>query len=228
MRALLLTFLLMLPFHGQAMGDERLFSSGSVDIDLTRIGPESIVEWDGDWWFGGDYNKMVVRSRGEVGRQLHAHQLQLLYSRYISHFWDVRIGMRYDHKALSGWLGVVGLDGLAPYGIETGFSLYLGGRQSLAGEIELAWPLQLTQQWVVEPYTDIGWSGREFTAADVGVGINLINAGLIFRYEFHRHIATYIDIYYATHTGSTRSLKRMAGEDVERAGVKIGLRLFNW
>ncbi|NWF35427.1 copper resistance protein B [Mariprofundus sp. KV] len=218
----------MLPFHAQAMGDRQLFSSGSVDVDLTRLGSEIMVEWDGNWWLGSDYNKMVIRSRGEVGRQLHAHQAQLLYSRYISHFWDARIGMRYDQKPLPGWLGVAAVDGLAPYGIETGFSLYLGGKQALTGEIELAWPLQLTQKWVLEPYADISWSGREYIAADAGAGINLINAGLIFRYEFNRHIATYIDVYYATHTGSTRSLKRVAGEDVERGGVKIGLRLFNW
>lgn len=228
MRCLMLMLVLLLATPSMAADDAALFSSGAIDIDGSRISGLTHYGWDGAWRIGDDYNKLVVRSRGEGASMLETHSAQLLYSRYISHFWDLQFGVRYDHKPHARWRGVVALEGLAPFGVESLMSFYVGDHEQLAGEVEFAWPLQLTQKLVAEPYLNGEWSVRRNLQEQRGAGVGVIEPGLILRCEFNRHVALYVDLYAAVHVGTTRSLLRSTGERVGQRGVRAGVRLFNW
>ncbi len=228
MRYLMLIILSFMATPAWSAGSSQLFSSGSIDLDATRVGGATNYGWGGYWHIGGDYNKLAIRSRGEGGQKLEAGEVQLLYSRYLAHFWDVQFGARYDYRPSPRWRGLIAIEGLAPYGVESSFSFYIGGDEQLAGEVELAWPLQLTQKLVAEPYLNGEWAAHRNIQEQRGVGLGVVDTGLILRYEFNRHVALYVDIYSDTHIGTTRRLLEQAGEKVTQRGVKMGLRLFNW
>lgn len=225
----LLLLLLLIPGPALAMGDNNIFHSGMADIDYGRSDGQSVITWDGDLWVGGDFDKAVIRARGErKGSSMEHNEVQLLWSHYIARFWDVRAGYRRDFKPFKRNEAVLALTGLAPYYIDTNIALYTTMQGDLRGEIELAHDLQLTQNIVAEFYIDSEWNGFSDPLRQVGSGVAQLNVGTKLRYEFNRHVALYADLYLDQTVGNTRSLMQANGEKTRRAGVRGGIRLFNF
>ncbi len=231
MKRFTLILLLLLPTPLFAMGDDALFHSGMVDIDYGRVDGQSVITWDGNFRIGGDYDKLVLRSRGDrtsgTGSLFGHNELQMLWSHYIAPFWDIRAGFRRDWKPFRRNEGVIALAGMAPYYIDTNIALYIGKGGETRGEIELAHDLQLTQNWVAELYADSEWNGFNDRARQIGSGVAQFNVGSRVRYEFNRHIAIYADLYVDQAMGRTRDILQSAGEKTRDSGVRAGIRLFN-
>lgn len=225
----ILLLLLFIPGTALAMDDTAIFHSGMADIDYSRADGQSVITWDGDLWIGGDFDKAVIRARGErKGSSMEHNEVQLLWSHYIARFWDVRAGYRHDFKPFKRNEAVLALTGLAPYYIDTNIALYATTKGDLRGEIELAHDLQLTQNIVAELYIDSEWNGFSDPLRQVGSGVAQLNIGTKLRYEFNRHVALYADLYLDQTVGNTRSLMQANGEKTRRAGVRGGIRLFNF
>src|SRR3546814_11870269 len=56
--------------------------------------------WDAEGWIGEDYNKLWLKTEGEriVDGKVEKAEVQALYSRLVSDFFDVQAGVRYDYK----------------------------------------------------------------------------------------------------------------------------------
>ncbi|MGA7616441.1 MAG: copper resistance protein B, partial [Thermoanaerobaculia bacterium] len=80
------------------MADEHNFAGILVDR-LERVdtsGPNSTA-YDLMAWYGRDYNKLVVKSEGDVfSGTLEESQTDVLWSHAIADYWDAQLGMRYD------------------------------------------------------------------------------------------------------------------------------------
>ena len=86
--------------------------------------------WDGEGWFGGDVNRLVVKSEGEgtVSHSVDDAEIQLLYSRAVSPYFDLQGGVRYDFAPNpSRTYGTIGFEGLAPFWFEVEGALFLSG-----------------------------------------------------------------------------------------------------
>lgn len=229
MKQLILLFSLLLPLSSHAAGDDAIFHSGDIELDYSRVNGENKLGWDGTWWIGGDFDKLVIRGRGErSGNKIEHNELQLLYSRYISHFWDARIGVRRDFKPMKQTELAVALVGIAPYGVDTNVAAYLDRYGDLRGELELAYDIQLAQKVVSEVYFDLEWSGYRSNLMNTGHGLNQYEAGIQFRYEPNRHFGVFIDFYTNQKVGQTRTLHYLAGEKTSASGVRSGIRVFNF
>lgn len=228
MKRLLFLLLVVTPLPAMAMDDTAWFRSTMIDVDTGRADGQTTMTWDAKLRIGGDYNKLAIRERGDrQGSITGRNELQLLWSHYLSHFWDVRLGYRHDFRPFARNEAVLALTGLAPYYVETNVALYAGRRGQLRGEIELAENLQLTQHVVSELYLDSEWNGFNDLLRQTGTGVAQFNFGTRLRYEFDRHVALYADFFVEQAMGNTRVLLRTAGERTRQAGVRVGVRLFN-
>jgi len=53
--------------------------------------------WDMQGWYGGDYNRLWFKTEGEgeQGKSPENTELQVLFSRRFSPFWDWQLGVRH-------------------------------------------------------------------------------------------------------------------------------------
>jgi copper resistance protein B len=188
---------------------------------------ENGYRWEGEAWFGGDLNRLVIKTEGAGGERsgVSDAEVQFLYSRAISPYFDLQAGLRQDFEPQPRrtWL-TVGVEGEAAYWVDTQAALFLSNKGELTGRGEAAYDFRLTQAWILQPRVEANLSAQDIPEIGVGSGLSSLEAGLRLRYEFRREFAPYIGISFDRKFGRTASLARLAGEDVEDASLVIGLR----
>ena len=56
----------------------------------------NLLVWEIDAWLGKDLNKLWIKSSGEsLDGEVEGNEIDLLYSRAISAFWDLHLGLRH-------------------------------------------------------------------------------------------------------------------------------------
>lgn len=197
------------------------FEYGDSDDGNSRL-------WDAQGWYGGDYNKLWIKTEGEgpTGESLEVAETQLLYNRTFSPFWGWQTGFRYDIRPGEEDVAyaVFGLQGLAPQWFESDVALFVSedGDASLRGEFE--YDLLLTQRLKLQPRLEFNVSAEDVPALGVGSGLSNTEAGLRLRYEIRRELAPYVGVRWERLYGDTRDMARAAGEDTSRTSLVIGLR----
>lgn len=184
--------------------------------------------WDVQTWYGGDYNKLWIKSEGEstAGGRTETADVQALYARRISPFWHLQVGVRQEARpAPSRNQGVFAIQGLAPYWFNVEASVFVGsGRTS--GRFEAEYDQLLTQRVILQPRLETNFSSSADTTRGIGRGLNDIELGLRMRYEFRREFAPYIGVTWTRKLGDTADLARQAGQDVSGAALVVGLRIW--
>ena len=145
------------------LGDSKFYSFSLFDLLEYRYnssGPDTF-NWDFVGWYGGDYNRLWIKTEGRQalsqGRRGEG-DLQLLYGRLISPFWDFQIGARALTNLGNGSLrrnartyGVIGFQGLAPGNFDVEPAIYISDRGEVSGEITVSADLYLTQRLILQP-----------------------------------------------------------------------------
>lgn len=184
--------------------------------------------WDAQAWFGGDTNKLWIKSEGEQlsGAGTEEADVQVLYARRIAPFWFLQVGARAETQpGPTRNSAVLGIQGLAPYEFDVEGTLYLR-EGDVSGRVEAEYDLLLTQRLILQPRIETGFSGASDRARGIGSGINDVQLGLRLRYEFRREIAPYIGVSWARKAGDTADLARASGQNPITRGVVVGLRLW--
>ena len=91
-------------------------------------------------WVGGDYQRFWFKTEGEYaeGGELEEAEIQGLYSRAISSFFDFQAGVRQDLAPGSRrTFGVVGVQGLAPYWFESRRGVVRQSRRRRVGAVRI-------------------------------------------------------------------------------------------
>ncbi|KGM57623.1 copper resistance protein CopB [Lysobacter arseniciresistens ZS79] len=197
---------------------------------------DRLEAWDGDhgtgqgWelqgWLGGDINRAWLRSEGErEGGETHAADIELLYGRAVSAWWDVVAGVRHDFAPgdSRSW-AAVGVQGLAPYMFETQATAYFGESGRVEAVIEVEYELLLTNRLILQPAVEATFTGRDDADRGVASGLSSSEAGLRLRYEFTRRFAPYVGLVHERSHGGTADLRRDAGEPVHDTRWVVGLR----
>ena len=184
--------------------------------------------WDAQAWFGGDYNKLWLKSQGE-GEWRGATEradIQALYARRISPYWHLQAGLRQEVRPTpSRNQGVLAVQGLAPYWFNVQASAFVGGG-SVSGRIEAAYDQRLTQRWILQPRFETNFSGSSEAVRGVGSGVNDVELGLRLRYEVRREFAPYVGINWVRKVGATADFSRAQGKDVRETALVFGLRVW--
>ncbi|HCY62211.1 MAG TPA: copper resistance protein B [Oxalobacteraceae bacterium] len=189
---------------------------------------ENARVWDVQGWYGGDYNKLWIKSEGEStpGGGTEEADVQALYARRISPFWHLQAGVRQEARpAPSRTQGVLAIQGLAPYWFNVEASVFVGsGRAS--GRFEAEYDQLLTQRLILQPRIETNFSGSADARRGIGSGLNDVELGLRLRYEFRREFAPYIGVAWTRKLGDTADLARQAGRDVSSSALVAGLRIW--
>lgn len=209
--------------HGE---DNALFHVARFQIDGTANDEGGLVTWDGLGSIGGDLEKLVVRSEGEM-QNGHVERSDVwgLYSRNVSDFWDVQAGVRQDIDPRAQTFLAVGVEGLAPYFIETGAHVFLARNGDLSARLEQSIDLLITQSIALKPHLKLDASANDAPEREIGAGLSRIEMGAQLRYELTRKFAPYIDLVYERALGNTARMIRNDGGDpgdlTLRAGVSF-------
>lgn len=183
--------------------------------------------WEASGWLGGDIHRLWLRSEGERqdGTTEHA-DVELLYGRSVSPWWDVVAGVRQDTRPRSRSWAAIGVQGLAPYKFETSATLYLGegGQVLLNGEVE--YEILLTNRLILQPLLEVELAARDEQAHGIGSGLTKAEAGLRLRYEISRRFAPYVGIGHERSLGDTADLQRSQGHRARDTRWLAGVRVW--
>jgi copper resistance protein B len=182
--------------------------------------------WDVQASYGGDVNRFLVKSEGEGtrGEGVEAAELQALYSRAVSPYFNLHAGVRQDFQPYDRTYLTVGTEGLAPYWFDVEGALFLSTKGEVLARAEGTYDLRLTQKLILQPRAELNFAAQDSRATRTGSGLSNAELGLRLRYEFRREFAPYIGVSYDRRFGKTADYARAAGEDAEVTSFVVGLR----
>ncbi|MBZ6379935.1 hypothetical protein B5C34_13980 [Pacificimonas flava] len=191
-----------------------------------RIGEEEAYLWDVQAWYGGDLDRLMLKSEGEGSwnGELESAEVQALWSHAIGPFFDLQLGARYDAAPRDRTYAVAGVQGLAPYMFEVDAALFLSDSGDLTGRVEAEYDQRLTQRLVLQPRLEANLAAQNVPELGIGAGLSSVEAGLRLRYELAREFAPYIGVGYEARLGETADLARQEGEDPSGFVGLVGLR----
>jgi copper resistance protein B len=184
--------------------------------------------WDAEAWYGGDYNKLWVKTEGERidGATLNA-SADLLFDRVIARWWDAQAGLRQDFGKgpARTWIAL-GLQGLAPYWLDVETTLYIGEEGRVAARLKADYDLLITQRLILQPYAEANFYSKSDPRRQIGSGLSDLELSLRLRYEVRRELAPYVGVGWFKRFGDTAELARSAGEGSDELELIAGLRIW--
>lgn len=195
-RHILLISAFVAPVPGAAE-DASIFSFVQLDRLEYQEHEEEWI-WDMQGWIGGDQRKFWWKTEGEIDGD--DAEIQMLYSRAISPFWDVQLGLRHNiepHPAEN--FAVIGIQGLAPQWFEIDLAAFVGEDGDMSARLEVEYDLLLTQRLILQPRL-------EFDTESESTGVDLR-----LRYEIKREIAPYVGVSWNNTSGRKDYVSLVAG-----------------
>ena len=204
----------------------RTFHAVHLQVDGAGNDKGGLVNWEGHGWIGGDRDKLVIKTEGEMqnGHVEHS-KLWGMWSRNISDFWDMQIGIRQDFDPRPTSALAFGFQGMLPQFIETDIHSFVSSRGDVSARLEQSIDLAITQRLILEPHVKMDIYASDVPELGLGSGISKIEIGTQMRYEITRKFAPYLDLVYETATGNTARIKRNNGQDPDDLTLRVGLRL---
>lgn len=203
---------------------------GKLMVDRAEVqaadGEETGV-WDINAWYGGDLNKVWLKTEGEYdfdAGDFDDAEVQLLWSHAVSRYFDLQTGLRYDLEPEGLAHAVLGVQGLAPYWFEVDAAAFLSEEGDLTASVEAEYELLLTNRLILQPRVEAAFSAQASDNRELGTGLTRLQAGLRLRYEFTREFAPYVGIEQHTAFGGTADRMEAKGGEADETRFMIGLR----
>lgn len=184
-------------------------------------------KWDLQGWYGGDYNKIWLKSEGEgaVGEHPEEAEVQALYSRSIDPWFNLQAGIRHDFRPDPQRTHlVVGIQGLAPYWFEVDGQLFLSNKGEVTARFEAEYDQRITNRLILQPTVEFNLSAQDVPRIGIGSGLSGGEIGARLRYEFVPEFAPYVGLEYERAFGNTAGFRRAAGEDIGGWNLVLGIR----
>jgi copper resistance protein B len=197
-------------------------------LEAADVDHGSAQAWEAQGWIGNDTDRLWLRSEGERERgHTESADLEVLYGRAISPWWDVVVGARHDFlpRQSQSW-AAIGVQGMSPYKFEIAATAYVGDSGRSALNFEAEYELLLTNRLILQPLIEVDLFGRDDPRRGIGSGLSTVEAGLRLRYEFTRRFAPYVGISRERAFGGTADYRRADGEDIDDTRVVAGLRVW--
>jgi copper resistance protein B len=203
--------------------DDDIYAFLQADRFEYAESPDAYI-WDLQGWVGDDYRKFWFKSEGEYEDGSTAgNEIQLLYSRAWTPFFDWQLGLRYDVDPTPSRAHlVIGMQGLAPQWFEVDAAVFLSEDGDFSARLEAEYDLLLTQRLVLQPRLELELSASDLPELGIGSGITSSELGLRLRYEFHRKFAPYLGVNWTKLYGGTADY----ADDDDDVSAIIGLRLW--
>ena len=217
----------------EPVADSETYSLALFDLlEYQRVGSVDVLRWDFLGWRGGDKNRLWVRSEGELNfvRPLGGEaDIQMLYGRLVSPFFDLLVGARVEQHYEGGRnptraFGVVSFQGLAPGRFEVEPSLFLSNKGKVSGRFTSSLDLYQTQRLILQPRFETEFAFQRDEDFGVERGISDFEVGMRLRYEVRREFAPYFGVSYRRSLGATRGRVLREGGDPNEVQFVVGVR----
>jgi copper resistance protein B len=203
-------------------------------LEYQRIRGINAFRWDVLGWYGGDKQRVWIKSEGELygsSRSGGEADVQVLYGRLIAPFFDLQAGLRYEKHVENDnpqrVFAVVGLQGLAPgrFDIEPAFFISNKGKTSVrfTGTYETL----LTQRLILQPRFETEIAFQRDSEFGVARGVNDVEVGLRLRYEIRRELAPYFGVTFRQSFDVTAQRVLREGGVPNALEFVIGLRMWH-
>ena len=218
--------------RGALRRENGAFSGSMILFDLAEYQPRpggDGYRWEAEAWFGGDINRLLIKTEGEgtFGTPIEDVEVQALYSRAISPFWNAHIGLRHDIVPNpSRTYAVVGVEGLAPYWLHMTGQLFLSDKGDVRARFEGSYDERITQKLIFQPRFELNFSLQDMPAVGVGSGLTSFELGARLRYEIRKEFAPYIGVEWSGRTGDAARYARLAGDNPNAVNFVAGIRFW--
>ncbi len=181
-------------------------------LEFQRLRNLNALRWDVTAWAGGDLQRIWLKTSGELNFSSPLGgeaDLQLLYGRLISPFFDLQAGARIEqHNERNGTprrvFLALGLQGIAPGGFDVEPMLFFSNKLKVSGRFNAFIDLFQTQRLVLQPRLETEFNLQRDDEFGVDPGINSLEGGVRLRYEVKREFAPYLGAGYRVSLGATR------------------------
>lgn len=213
--------------------DDQIFWKVFADhVEATISDDVAAVAWDVEGWIGTDFDRLWLKSEGgRAGEEGTDFDVQALYSRLVSPYWDLQVGVRYEQR-FGGGLDdqrlhvVVGLEGLAPYWFELEPALFVSDDGDVSARVEASYDLLLTQRLIAQPDVEVNLAAQSVEEWGVGSGLEDVSLALRLRYEIRREVAPFVGVEWGQQFGETADLSRSRGESIRYLEALAGIRIW--
>jgi len=215
----------LMEFHGGQKFGQVMFNIAEAQFGKGRDG----FEWDGEGWYGGDIDRLWIKSEGEgeFSRSIEQAEVQALYSRAIGPYFNLQGGVRYDFKpSPSRAYAVAGFEGLAPSFFDVEGALFVSNKGEVSARLEGYYDQRITQRLILQPRAELNFAAQNVRELGVGRGLSDAELGLRLRYDIRREFAPYVGLQYQRSFGATRRYARQEGEDARGWSLLTGVRVW--
>lgn len=202
------------------------FQADRAEVQL-RDGANGYL-WDVQSYYGTPTRRIWFKSEGEgsFGEGIEDAEIQALYSRAITPFFDAQAGVRQDVAGADTTYGVLGIQGMAPYMFEVDAALFLSHRGDITARVEAEVDQRITQALILQPRAEVSFAAQDIKQSGIGAGIDKIELGVRLRYEIIKEFAPYIGIEHSWRVGDSARFARIAGEDSRVTSFVAGIRFW--
>lgn len=217
------------PGWPQPLNTNPLLSYAALSQNELRTGNgNNTYRWEGEGWYGGNIHRAWLKSEGSVDTntgELDEAELQALYSRPISRYFNAQAGGRYDLApgTSRGW-GTFGVEGLAPLFWEIGLFGFISNNGHYGARFEGSYDLYLTQRLILQPQFELNFYTKSDRRSGIGTGLSDLDSGLRLRYDINRKFSPYVGLTYEKKYGQAATFARNDGGSVEDVRLAVGLR----
>lgn len=187
------------------------------------------IAWDAKAWFGGDLDRLMIRSEGEaeIDGALEKAEVRALWSHAIGPYFNLEIGIRQDIRPMpSRTHATVGVDGMLPYWIEFEGAVFLSGKGDLTARAELSHDMRLTQTLILQPSAELNFSAQDVPELGIGSGLTDLELGLRLRYAPTPAFGPYLGVNWERQFGDTARFSRATGSSPSVTSFVAGVRFW--
>jgi copper resistance protein B len=203
-------------------------------LEFQRIRGINAIRWDALGWYGGDKQRLWIKSEGEQygsSRTGGEADVQALYGKLIAPYFDFQAGVRYEKHFENNnpqrVFAVVGLQGLAPgrFDIEPAFFVSNKGKTSV--RFTGTYDTLLTQRLILQPRFETEIAFQRDNELGVARGVNDVEVGLRLRYEVRRELAPYFGVTFRQSFDVTAQRVLREGGVPNALEFVVGLRIWH-
>ncbi len=211
------------------MGGARFWLIEADRLEWRSGEGEPIGLLEGQGWYGGDRHRLWVKVEAEAlldapagEEEFEEAEVQLLYGRPISPYFDLEVGLRQDvEPSPSRTFAVVGVHGLAPQWFELDLALFVSDDGDLSSRLEAEYEMLFTQQWMLHFRAEVELNGS--AVPELGLGTGVTGAEIGARLSYGRRFAPYVGVEWEGAFGSTADLLRDEGEQTSALSALAGV-----
>jgi copper resistance protein B len=209
------------------MHDDAAVSMFKLDQFEHALDGNGGTAWEGEAWYGGDFDKLWLRSEGDRAEGFSQGRIEAFWDHAFASFWDWQLGVRDDFgSGPSRTWAAFGVQGLAPYWVQVEATAYLGDQGRSALRLRAEYEFLLTQCLILQPEAEMNLYGQNDPRREVGAGLSDADFGLRLRYEIWREVAPYVGVVWTRRFGAAADFARAAGHDAQGTQLVAGLRVW--